>query len=416
MNLTSVSIVALGLLLFSLVSRRLAGSFLTGPLLFSAFGLLAGPFGLDAVPVEMSHETLHALAEITLILVLFSDAANTDLAQLRRDHDLPARMLLVGMPASIFLGTVAAVALFGSLSLWEAGLLAAILAPTDAALGQTVVTSRRVPIRIRQALNVESGLNDGLALPLVLIFASLAAAGQASSSVNELLLLGFLQVTIGPLVGVGVGWAGARAVQVAYRKEWMSEQAEGIVAIAVALLAFSLAGLVYGNGFIAAFVCGLAFGNTLAQKCRFLYEFAEAEGMFLILMTFFVFGGAMLPEAMGSIRPAHLGFALLSLTLIRMLPVWVSLLGTGLRRASVGFLGWFGPRGLASVLFVLLILEETDIAGRDTIFAVAMVTVMLSIVLHGVTAGPAARWYGRRVARMGEGEEMKPVAAEPFSD
>ncbi len=414
MNLTAVAIVALGFLLFGLASRRLSGSFLTGPLLFSAFGLVVGPMGLDVVPLELSHEVLHTLAEVTLILVLFTDAANIDLGQLRRDHNLPVRMLALAMPLSIVLTSVAALALFGGLSLWEAALLAAILAPTDAALGQAVVGSASVPIRIRQALNVESGLNDGIALPLVLIFASLASAMQADTGPGQWVLFGLGQVTLGPVAGVAVGYVGGKAVAHAYETRWMSDQAEGLIALALAFLAFALAELIHGNGFIAAFVAGLTFGNTLAHKCSFLYEFAEAEGLFLILMTFFIFGGAMLPEALGAIEPTHVLLALLSLTVLRMIPVWASLLGTGVQLTTTGFLGWFGPRGLASVLFVLLILEETEIAGRETIFVVVMTTVMLSIVFHGITAGPASRWYGKWLSKQGECEEIKPVSEEPF--
>lgn len=414
MNIAAVVIVALAFLLFGLTSRRLSGSFLTGPLLFSAFGLAVGPTGLGVVPLELSHEVLHTLAEITLILVLFSDAANIDLRQLRRDHNLPVRMLVLAMPLNIVLTAIVAMVLFGGLTMWEAALLAAILAPTDAALGQAVVSNASVPIRIRQTLNVESGLNDGFALPLVLIFASLASAMQADAGPGEWVLFGLGQVTLGPLAGVAVGYLGGKAVALAYKSKWMSDQAEGLIALALAFLAFASAELIHGNGFIAAFVAGLVFGNTLAHKCSFLYEFAEAEGLFLILMTFFIFGGVMLPEALGAINPIYLLLAILSLTVLRMLPVWLSLLGTGVQLTTIGFLGWFGPRGLASVLFVLLILEETEIAGRETIFVAVMTTVMLSIVAHGITAGPVSRSYGRWLAERGECQETKQVSKEPF--
>lgn len=221
---------------------------------------------------------------------------------------------------------------------------------------------------------------------------------------------------LGPLVGLAVGYFGGKAVALADGTKWMSDQAEGLIALALAFLAFALAELMHGNGFMAAFVAGLTLGNTLAHKCKFLYEFAEAEGLFLILMTFFIFGGAMLPEALGQIDLTYVLFALLSLTVLRMVPVWVSLLGTGVKPVTVGFLGWFGPRGLASVLFVLLILEETNIAAQETIFTAVMITVMLSIILHGLSAGPASRWYGQRVSEMGKCEESKLVSAEPFAN
>lgn len=416
MTLVAVATIALGFLLYCLVSRRLSHTFLTGPLLFTFFGLAMGLAGLDLIPMDVSDQALHLLAEVTLILVLFSDAANIDLAQLRRDHNLPARMLLIGMPLSVAATAAIALVLFDGLSLWEAALLAAMLAATDAALGQAVVTDPSVPVRIRQTLNVESGLNDGLALPFVLVFLSFASAGQTATSAGEWLLFGLKQVTLGPLAGATVGYLGGKAVTLAYKTEWMSDEAEGLIALALAFLAFSLAELIHGNGFIAAFIAGLTLGNTLGRKCRFLFEFAESEGLFLILMTFFIFGGAMLPEALGQINVIYVVFALLALTVLRMLPVWVALRSTGVRPVTIGFLGWFGPRGLASVLFVLLILEEAEIAGRETIFTAVMVTVILSIVLHGITAAPLSRWYGRRVMEMGTCEEAMPVPDEPFMD
>ena len=414
MNFTAVATVASGFLLYGLCSRRLEGSFLTGPLLFAAFGLTVGPVGFGIVALDVSHEALHLLAEITLILVLFADAASIDLARFRRDHNLPLRMLVMGMPLTILITAIVAAVLFADLSPWSAALLAAILAPTDAALGQAVVTSVRVPARIRQALNVESGLNDGIALPVVLVFASLASAME-SVDAGFWFVFGLKQITLGPLAGIVVGYAGGKAVAYAHRRQWMSGGAEGVIVLAIAFLSFALAELVHGNGFIAAFVGGLVFGNVLKRRCEFLFGFADAEGQLLILMTFLVFGGAMLPEALGQINMAYLVFAILSLTVLRMLPVWVSLVGTGLRLQTRVFLGWFGPRGLASVLFVLLILEKAQIANRDPVFVAATTTVLLSIVLHGVTAGPVSKWYGRWVAQMGACEETAPISEEPFA-
>jgi NhaP-type Na+/H+ or K+/H+ antiporter len=324
-------------------------------------------------------------------------------------------MLLVGMPLTIALGTVAAMLIFDGLDVWEAALLAAILAPTDAALGQAVVTNPRVPVRIRQALNVESGLNDGIALPFVLIFAAIAGAMSADIDTGAWLLVAAKQVVFGPLAGIAIGYLGARLVAACYRSKWMSESAEGMIALGLAFGAYALAEVVHGNGFIAAFVAGLTFGNTLQKKCEYLYEFAESEGQILILLTFAAFGGVMLPQAMGSVTAGCLVFALLALTVLRMLPVSVSLLGTGIRPATTGFLGWFGPRGLASILFVLLIIEQSELAHENIVFTVVTVTVALSVVLHGMTAGPAARWYGDHTASMGTCPENQPVEAEPFA-
>lgn len=399
---------------YGLISRKLAGSSLTGPLLFSVFGLIAGPSVVGMVPWELSNNVLHILAQVTLILVLFSDAASIDLAQLRRDHNIPVRALLIGMPLTIVFGGVAAWLLFDSFNPWEALLLAAILAPTDAALGQAVVSNPVVPVRIRQALNVESGLNDGVALPFVLIFAALASAMFGETDLLQWLAFGATQVILGPLAGIAVGYAGAKFVASCHRRQWMSESAEGMIALSLAFGAFALAEIMHGNGFIAAFVAGLTFGNTLQQKCKFLYEFAESEGQILILLTFAAFGGAMIPQALGNVSPAYILYGVLALTVLRMLPIYLSLSGTGIRPVTAAFLGWFGPRGLASILFVLLILDETELANRDTIFSVVVITVALSVVLHGMSAGPAARSYGSLSMRMGDCEENRSVSDEPF--
>ena len=414
MDVIAILAIALALVAYGLISRKIEGSILTGPILFTVFGLVAGPAAWGLIPLQMGNEALHLLAEVTLILVLFSDAANIDLAQLRRDHDLPVRMLLVGMPLTIALGAVAAWLLFDGFGLWEAALLAAILAPTDAALGQAVVSNRLVPVRIRQALNVESGLNDGIALPFVLIFAAFASAMQAETVASEWLLFGAKQVVFGPLAGIAVGYVGAKLVARCHRRQWMSEGAEGMIALGLAFGAFALAEVVDGNGFIAAFVAGLTFGNTLKQKCLFLYEFAEEEGQILILLTFTAFGAAMIPQAIGAVTINHILFATLALTILRMLPIHLSLFGTGIKPVTSAFLGWFGPRGLASILFVLLIIEEAELANESSLFAIVTVTVTLSVALHGMTAGPAARWYGLMTQRFGDCEENRPVSDEPF--
>ena len=416
MDYLAVITVSFAFLGFGLVSRKLEGSILTGPRLFAGFGLLVGPAVLGLVPVKITTSALHALAEITLILVLFSDAANIDLRQLRRDHNLPVRMLLVGMPLTIVLGAMTALVLFPGFSVWEAALLAAILAPTDAALGQAVVSSSAVPVRIRQALNVESGLNDGIALPFVLMFASLASAVTETTDAAEWILFGAKQVTLGPIAGVLVGYVGARLVALCFRTGWMTERAEGIIALAMALAAFALAELIEGNGFIAAFVAGLTFGNILAHKCEFLYKFAETEGQILVLLTFLAFGSAMVPLAFADVQYLYILFAVLSLTVLRMLPVHLSLRGSRVKPVTSAFLGWFGPRGLASVLFVILILEKVEVPHKNEIFAVTITTVLFSILLHGVTAGPAARSYGAKAQAMADCEENRPVPEAPFTE
>ncbi len=416
MELAGAALIAAGLLLYSLVSGRLAGTVLTAPMLFVAFGFLIGEGGVGVVHIDMGHSTLHLIAELTLILVLFSDAARIDLKIVRNDHNLPVRMLAIGLPLAIAAGTAVAVALFPAFSLWEAALLAALLAPTDAALGQAVVSAKAVPLRIRQAINIESGLNDGIALPAVLMFAALAGAAHAATDANEFVRFGLLQVTLGPLAGVILGYAGAKLLDRAAESGAATTAFQGIGILALAVLAFVLAELIGGNGFIAAFVAGMVFGNTITHPCTYLFEFMETEGELLMLITFLVFGASLLPEGLASIETMHVVYAVLSLTVIRMLPIAISLFGSGVRAPTWLFVGWFGPRGLASILFVLLILEEAEIAHQEDILAITVVTVALSALLHGLTAAPFANAYGAMTARVGDCEETRPVTDMPLRE
>ena len=414
MDLGSVAVVTGGLLLYSLVSGRLQGSIVTAPLAFIVFGFVVGHGGLNVASVDVGHSAIHGVAELTLILVLFTDAARIDLSRVRRDHNLPVRMLAIGLPLTIAAGTVVALQLFPSFSFWEAALLAALLAPTDAALGQSVVSAQAVPVRIRQAINVESGLNDGIALPAVLLFAALAAAAPGTTEPGTWVRFALLQVTLGPLAGIALGYVGARLLDTAAERGWVTEAFQGIGILSLALLTYVATELVGGNGFIAAFVGGMVFGNTIRHPCTFLFEFMETEGQLLMLITFLVFGAALLPEGVGHMTRATLVYALISLTVIRMIPIAISLIGAGVRLQTQLFLGWFGPRGLASILFVLLILEDTEVAHRDELLAIAVVTVALSALLHGASAAPFASLYGRLADRMGECEERKLVTELPL--
>lgn len=415
MSHTSILIVLLAFLAYGLLSRRLESTILTGPMLFAGFGLVIGPVGADLIPFEITSSTIHTLAEITLILVLFSDAAAIDFWQLRRDHNLPIRMLLIGMPLTIGLTGLAAFMLMPDFTIWEAALLGAILAPTDAALGQAVITNRAVPVRIRQALNVESGLNDGIALPLVLVFAALASPAVDANAPDGFFGDAAIQLAVAPLTGIFVGVAGGKLVGFCYRRAWMSETAEGMIALALAFGAFLLAEALHGNGFIAAFIGGLAFGNTLGKKCKFLFEFAESEGQLLILATFMVFGAIMMPIGLATVSPTIVLFAVLALTILRVAPVSIALVRTGITAMTSVFLGWFGPRGLASILFALLIIEESEVPHKQLILAATIVTVVFSILLHGISAAVAARRYGAYAHAMGDCAENVPVNADPFS-
>ncbi len=400
METLGLTAIALGVVSFSLVSARAQTLILTPPMVFVLLGLILGQNGLAVVDFSFDHGTIHTIAEITLILVLFTDAARINLARIRADHNVPVRLLLIGMPLTIGFGALAAVGSFPSFSIWEAALLAAILTPTDAALGQAVVSSPKVPQRIRQALNVESGLNDGIALPIIVLFLCFAnLTHQAAAEELPWLYFGVLQVTLGPAMGIAIGYGGARLIDMCDERKWMSETFQGIAALGLAVLAFGAAELVGGNGFIAAFVGGLVFGNMAKSKLDFLYEFAEAEGQLLTLIIFMIFGAALLPLAAHDISWEIVVYGVFALTLMRMVPVSLSLVGLKLHWPTHLFLGWFGPRGLASILFALLVVEEMGVAAREEILLITIVTVGMSVFAHGISASPGAEWYRRHVEK-----------------
>jgi NhaP-type Na+/H+ or K+/H+ antiporter len=339
--------------------------------------------------------------------VLFTDAARTNLSALRENEALPLRLLGIGMPLTIALGTLVAALVLTDLTFWEAAIVATVLAPTDAALGQAVVSNPRVPVRVRQALNVEAGLNDGLSVPFLALFLTLAEAEEEHLSANLWIRFALEQIGFGALVGVGVGLVGGWLVRWASRRAWMTESFQRLALLALALIAWALADQIGGNGFIAAFVGGLVVGPTVERVGERVIRFTETEGQLLNLSVFFIFGVLVL----GAIQ--HLSwevalYALLSLTVIRILPVALSLYGTHLRGISVLFAGWFGPRGLASIVLGLIVVEEAPLLpGRDEIEAVVALTVLLSVLLHGLTAAPLSAVYARRVQGMVAGAPEK---------
>lgn len=400
---------------YALISGRLRRSPITPPLFFVAAGFLFSRGALGIAHVDVTNGMVEAIATFTLVLVLFADASRIDLRTLVNDHILPMRMLVIGMPLVIALGAVIGHVLFPSFGLIGALVLATILAPTDAALGQSVLTDPGIPVRVRQAINVESGLNDGLALPGVAILVAL----QSEMSVGSLSAGGFgglvlAQLTLGPAAGVLVGTLGAYLLNRASEAGLSNSGFDGMGTLALSLLAHAAAEAIGGNGFISAFTAGVSFGAMARDRCAPLIEFMETEGQLLTLITFFIFGAAMLPDAIPGVTPRVLVFSLLSLTVIRMVPVAISLLGSRLSFPTYLLLGWFGPRGLASILFALLIVEEAEIPYRSELLTVTVVTVALSVLLHGVTASRFARAYGARAMDMGSAAEMLPATEMPL--
>ncbi|MGB3098608.1 MAG: cation:proton antiporter, partial [Solirubrobacterales bacterium] len=336
-----------------------------------------------------------------------------DLRGLRTNRVLPERLLGIGMPLTIALGTAAGALLLTDIEFWEAAMIAAVLAPTDAALGQAVVSSKRVPTRIRQALNVESGLNDGLSIPFLFLFTGLAVA-ETNVDATGWISFALEQVGYGALIGAAVGLAGAWLVEQATRRSWMTGTFQQLSMIGLALSAWALAEQLGGNGFIAAFVAGLTAGRVTELCSEKILDFTEDEGQLLNLSVFFVFGVGAIGFLDGAGWEVFV-YGLLSLTVVRMLPVALALTGTGLRRSSIAFIAWFGPRGLASIILALVVIEEEpELPGVPTLFAAMTITVLASIFAHGITARPLTKLYARSISDADqEEEEMRPVDELP---
>jgi sodium/hydrogen antiporter len=392
--MTGLAVLAAVVLAYALVSRRLELSAISAPMVFVAAGILAGPDVLDLVELDATHGTAFHVAEVTLALLLFADAARVDVRSLRGDADLPGRLLGIGMPLTILLGMAAGAVLLTELEFWEAAIVAAVLAPTDAALGQAVVTSRAVPARIRQALTVESGLNDGLSVPFLALFLAIAV-DQTVPAASDWFGFAVEQIGWGALIGAAVCGGGAWLVERSAERELTTPLFRQFGVLALAVLAFVLADEAGGNGFIAAFVGGLAAGRVGGTSGARAVEFTEEEGQLLSLAVFFVFGTV----AISFLDAADLGivlYAVLSLTLVRMVPVAVAVRGMGFRPVTVAFMGWFGPRGLASIILALVVAEEEpELPALGVILAAMTVTVLASVLLHGLTAVPGVRAYAR---------------------
>ena len=389
----TLATIALALLAFAAIAGRVDGTPITPAIVFVGIGLLAGPEALGLVDLSSYGEPVKLLAEATLTVVLFADASRIDLRALRREVAVPARLLGIGLPLTIVAGLVVAIALLAELAWPEALLLAVILAPTDAALGQTVVTLPRLPSRIRQGLNVESGLNDGICVPIFLIVLAVAEAEAGAIGDGAAVRLVAEQIGYGIAAGVVAGAVAAAVVRVAGTHGEVDAAWLQIGPLAGAALAFGIAAPMGGSGFIAAFAGGMVFGGLLRGGSERVDSLLDEAGAVLGAITFVVFGAVLLGPGLGHLTAAMVGYALLSLTVVRMLPVAVSLLGSGARPPTIGFLGWFGPRGLASIVFAVMLEEGSELPHEETILLTVYATVGLSVLLHGVTAAPLAGRY-----------------------
>jgi sodium/hydrogen antiporter len=395
MSASDLAIVAGIIFLWGTLSARLERYDVTAPIIFVFAGLVLTHGPLALLGFAPSNELVKALAEITLVLVLFSDASRVRLRDLRADTGLCLRLLGIGLPLTIGLGILLALALFHGMSIWLALLVGAALAPTDAALGAGVMVNPAVPARIRRLLNVESGLNDGIATPVVLVAIAGVATAEHAASVGP--GAAAAELALGVLVGVLIGAAGGLVVNVARRRGWAEGGFAGSAVLALAICAYACSLALHGNGFIAAFVGGLAYGATSGKLGERLVPYVEETGALVSLLVWLAFGAIAVVPAFESLTWQTVVYAVLSLTVIRMMPVALALAGRRFGRAAVAFVGWFGPRGLASVVFALLALEDIGQSAEPAITVIAF-TVLLSVVAHGLTANPLAHRYGPRLA------------------
>lgn len=414
--LQGIALFGIIIVLYGALAGRLGRWSITAPMIFVAAGFLLSSGGLNLHQVTPHTEGVKQLTEITLALLLFADASTLSFRQVREDARLPLRLLTIGIVLTIALGTIVAGILLPGEGLAFAALLGAILAPTDAALGLPIFNNPVVPVRIRRALNVESGLNDGIATPFVTLFIAFAAASEAGSHRDGWLATALLAIGLALVVGVGIGVVGGWLLRQASRRGWTEGGAMQIGVLGLSLTAYFGSIALHGNGFIAAFIGGIAFGAIMNHQAAEVSEATENLGAFLSILIWGIFGALFLPLALQSTttwRP--IAYAILSLTVIRMAPVALALRGVGFRRDTVALMGWFGPRGLASVVFTLMAFLEFEQAGRpiDTLAAVATWTILLSVFAHGLSAVPLSAWYARRLAAAGQPLAETAVVPEP---
>jgi NhaP-type Na+/H+ or K+/H+ antiporter len=393
--------ILIGTLLVATVSKRIRETLISLPLVYTLFGLAVAILFTDVIGLQYDNPVIKAIAELTLVLVLASDSSRIQLKGLLRYHDLSLRMLILALPLTFAVGTLIGAIIFEGSNIWVLAILAVALAPIDSSLAESSVDNPKVPIRIRQALNVEGGLDDGITLPFIFLFISLAISSETDLGTGSYLIFTVQKIAFGSLAGLILGYLGARYISWGSKSGWMSSQFQKIAWLALVLLTYGAAEAIGGNGFIAAFFFGIISGNTIEkQESNRLYRFAEVENTLLIMLTFMFYGAVMLYPALQHINIEMIIYAILSLTLIRMLPVAISLIGTRLRLESILYLGWFGPRGIASILYVYTILQAEGIGRQEMIFSLVMLTIFFSVIAHGMSAVPLTNWYAKRIAQL----------------
>jgi NhaP-type Na+/H+ or K+/H+ antiporter len=409
MGSDAVLVLSLLVLGYSLISGRLAGSPVSGAMVFTLAGLLFGPELLGIVEVSIDGETFRAVAELALTVILFVEASRLDLRALLRRRELPLRLLGIGLPLTLAIGTLLALVLLPSLGFWGAAVLAVVLAPTDAALSQAVVSDSRVPSVVRRSLSAEGGLNDGLALPFLIIALAFAEQGADGGSFEHWLWFIVRTIGVSVLVGAAIGFLGGRLLQWGAETGSVMERFAELSILALAVVSFVVVEHLDGSGFVGAFVAGIALGAAAPRVAEGEETTAGAVGELLALVVFALFGAAVLWPAFEGVDSQVIVYALISLTVVRMIPVALSLAGGGFDRATALYLGWFGPRGIASLIFALLVVEEADLPETPVIVQTVIVTVAVSIVAHGLSAPRGAAAYAGAIERV---RERRPTAPE----
>jgi len=392
-----IVLAAIIILLFGLFSKISERSIISAPMVFVSIGLIVGPLGFSWLHLETDTQGIQVLAELTLIIILFVDASFIKLAHIKsRLKGLPARLLLIGLPLTMALGTATAIVIFPETDIWLLLVLALILSPTDAALGQAVVKSESVPSNIRDSISAESGLNDGISLPPIFVCLAVIASGLGHISAEDhWFTFMAMQLTLGPLIGGAIGYIGGKLIEFSHNKDWMDTVFQRLTCLSLAILAYACAELFEGNGFIAAFSAGLFLGVKNISVRERIQEFGETEGQMLTLFVFVILGLIIVPAFSPFWDVKALAYALLSLTIIRIVPVLVCLIGTGLTNYSKFFIAWFGPRGIASILYLLIALDKIGKTGHEYILSIIVLTVLLSIFAHGITAVSMSHHFKR---------------------
>jgi len=393
-NEIALLVIAIVILGYGYSSDLLLKYNISGPMIFMSIGVLLSPLFFGSQTLHLNSQTVQTVATLALIIVLFSDASGLNLKNVK--WGIPVRLLFIGLPLTIVFAAFVAMAIFPNEPPIYLLLMSLILAPTDAALGKAVVTDKAVPEKISSSINIESGLNDGIVFPILLTVSTIIASGQDHITDNSWIPYVAKQIVFGAIVGSVLGYINAKLTIITIEKKWISESYKNLMPLAIAILSYYIAEQLGGNGFIAAFFAGLIIGNYNEELRENIENFAETEADLLLLVSFMVFGFVFIPATIAFWNFQVILFAVLSLTVLRMIPVAISLIGTKFDLATVLFIGWFGPRGIASLLYVLIVVSQIgSIKGHEEVYATVTVVILLSIILHGITARPFVKMYSK---------------------